>query len=339
MKAGIDSRKISARLLVCSLMILPFICWVVEAGGTEHWASSVEKTKVMPADVLLEVQALNRELELLRRYMGAPKANLLDIRVYNAAPYDVYYQARTLFQKANRLSFEIVRQQERAPAVPREVPVPADVLDLVKGARRAVQKVTTDLDIPKTDADSVREETRTPTDVLKAIQATNRQMNQLLERRFAPSDVYEQVTLAIGYAARQLSRYPEATRIPDKPPFEKEKNPSDVYFRLLDCLESISRIYKTADLEMVEIDSSHVDNSNITPSDVFDVASMVVARLDYLHRSFGLDKMPRETFYPGRKYPADVYQQAGILQAQLDQLKGLIRSKRVPSKQGGEKPQ
>ena len=65
----------------------------------------------------------------------------------------------------------------------------------------------------------------------------NRQLNLLLERRFAPSDVYMQVTQAIGYAARQLAHNRDAMRIPDTPPFERNKQPGSVYFRLVNCLK------------------------------------------------------------------------------------------------------
>ena len=259
--------------------------------------------------------------------MGAPKAIPLGIHIHKAAPHDVYSQAKALFQKANRLSFEIVRQQAQAPALPRELILPADVLILVRGAHRSIHHVLADLKIP--DSADIKPEPdtpKTPSDVFRAVHAINRQINELLERRFSPSDVYMQVTLAIGYASRQLAQYPGLIRIPNAPAFEKEKRPSDVYFRLLDCLKIISRIYKTAGLEMLLIDTARIDKENITPSDVFDLASLIVARLDFLHKELGLVKMPREIFYLGRKYPSDVYQQAGVLEKQLKQLERLIKT-------------
>ena len=79
-------------------------------------------------------------------------------------------------------------------------------------------------------------------------------------------------------------------------------------------------------LEILEIDSSHIEEKSITPNDVFDIASVIVARLDFLHKRLDFAKKPRESFYPGRKYPSDVYQQVGILKQQLVLLEGLITS-------------
>ncbi len=292
-----------------------------------------EKRTVTPSDVFSAVQKANQDLDLLRRHMGEPEAIPLDIRVYKAAPPDVYFQALTMFQKANRLSFEITRLQKQPPSLPEGDILPAHVMVLVKGAHSAIRKVMADLKIPESRSKSTSDPSKTPSDVFKTIMSTNRQLNLLLERRFAPSDVYIATTLAIGYAARLLSQYPSSMRIPDAPPLEREKKPADVYFRLLDCLEIISHIYKTAGLEGLDIDTINIDKKVITPSDVFDVASLIVARLDFLHKKFGLKKKPRETFYPGRKYPSDVYQYVGILEAQLKQIERFIAKRGYPNKQ------
>ncbi len=309
------------------LLLLFFFFMVSPAQGTGPSDSPGAISKTTPSDVFFAVQRINRDLENLRLHMGAPKAIPLSIQIHKAAPHDVYYQVKTLFQKTNRLSFEIIRLQEQAPPLPGRLILPADVLILVKGAHRSIHHVLTELKIPDyADMKPASDAPKTPSHVFRAVLAINRQINELLERRFSPSDVYMELTLAIGYASRQLAQYPGAIRIPEAPVFEKEKSPSHVYFRLLDCLEIISRIYKTAGLEMLVIDSTRVDEKSITPSDVFDMASLIVARLDFLHKELGLVKMPREVFYLGRKYPSDVYQQAGILEKQLTQLERLMKA-------------
>ena len=309
------------------LLLLLFFFMVAPAQGAEPSDSPDAIPQATPSDVFFEVQRINRGLERLRLHMGAPKATPLNIQIHKAAPHDVYYQAKALFQKINRLSFEIVRQQEQAPPLPGKLILPANVLILLKGAHRSLHHVLADLKIPYcADMKPASDAPKTPSHVFRAVLAMNRQINELLERRFSSSDVYMELTLAIGYASRQLAQYPGSIRIPDAPAFEKEKRPSDVYFRLLDCLEIISRIYKKAGLEMLVIDTSGIDEESITPSDVFDMASLIVARLDFLHKELGLVKMPREVFYLGRKYPSDVYQQAGILEKQLKQLERLMKT-------------
>lgn len=321
------SPKIYNWLPLVFLSVFCLICSVGAAQGAGSTDSPGMMPEATPSDVFFEVQRINADLKNLRLYMGAPKAMPLGIHVHKAAPHDVYSQAKTLFQKANRLSFEIVRQQEPAPPLPGGLILPANVLILVRGAHRSIQHVLADLKIP--DCADIKPEPdapKTPSHVFRAILATNRQVNELLERRFSPSDAYMEVTLAIGHASRQLAQYPGSIRIPDASAFEGEKRPSDVYFRLLGCLDIISRIYKTAGLEMLVIDTARIDEESITPSDVFDMASLIVARLDFLHKELGLVTMPREVFYLGRKYPSDVYQQTGLLEKQLKQLERLIKT-------------
>jgi len=65
-------------------------------------------------------------------------------------------------------------------------------------------------------------------------------------------------------------------------------------------------------------------------SDVFDLASLVVARLDLLHKTFKRPRMPREVYYPGKKIPSDVYQQVGILEQQLMTLRSLLWTQGMP---------
>ncbi len=318
----------SLRLFVPIVLLGSGLIWGEIDGLAESQSTSKAGTRIVSADVFLEVQKFREDLERLRRFMGAPRATPLDIRVSNAAPHDVYFQALTLFEKTNRFSFEVTRLQEQSRPTPREVFLPADVLELTKAAHRSLGTIMSDIEIPPSVVPLKRDPTTTPNDVFKAILSTNRQLNLLLERRFAPSDVYQKVTLAIGYTARQLARFPGVRRIPDEPPFEAEKRPTDVYFRLIGCLEIVSTIYEVAGIKALEINTSHIDEKSITPSDVFDVASLIVARLDFLHKKFMIRQMPREVFYSGRKYPSHVYQQTGILEKQLQQLKRFITAQR-----------
>ncbi len=285
---------------------------------------------VAPADVLVAVQYINQELERLRLYMGRPKVNTLDIRVSNAAPHNVYFQALSLFQKANRLSFEVIRQRQTQPETPKGIPRPQDALLLVKAAHQAMDNVQVEFKVVDEHPPIKRIFAATPTDVFQTIQATNQQINLLLNHRFGPSDAYMAVTEAMGYITLQLALYPDAKPIPDPPEFVPNKMPGDVFLRLLECADIIQNIFTIANLQALQIHSDHVNKADITPSDVFDLASLIVSRLDFLHKHFHITKTPRETFYPGRQYPAHVYQRAGILLSQLQQLERLMKSHGLP---------
>ncbi len=332
--AGPDDRPCRYGLSRWGLLVLAWLnLCILLASSAIAQTNAKEQEEIRPADVYREVQQVSHSLERLRGHMGALRTSRLNIGLRNAASHDVYFQALTLFSKTNRLSFEITRIRDQAPPLPRIIISPSEVLELVKGAHTAIQRVMRELQINPEPLSLETAPGNTPTDVIAAIQDANRQINLLLERRFSTSEVYEKVTLAVGYAARQLATYANEAPITAEPDFESHKQPSDVYFRLLNCMAIISRIYKQAELEILEIDSAQIETDHITPSDVFDLALVIVARLDFLHKHFGLQRMPRASFYPGRRYPSDVYQRTGLLEAQLNQLITLMQSKGLPSKQ------
>jgi hypothetical protein len=259
--------------------------------------------------------------------MGVRKAHALDLGICSQAPHDVYFQASTLFEKINRLSFEITRERASPPPKPVGTIQSSDILLLMSSAHQLLGRIMAALQVPeKATPVIVRNPSTTCTDVFKRMLTVNRQLNLLLERQFSPSDVYMEVTLAVTYASRLLAQFPESNRIPEEPTFEPGKEPVDVYRRLITCLEIISRIFDMLGLQEAQAKVGMVDVGAMTADEVFLVASLVVSQLDFLHRHFRITKMPREIFYPGRRFPAQVYQRAGLLEAQLEQLEDMIKS-------------
>ena len=128
--------------------------------------------------------------------------------------------------------------------------------------------------------------------------AQNVTLNLLLERRFSPSDVYQLVNQAIGYASRLLKHYQSPELIPNAPKFEAGKTPQDVFFRLNDCLLILSKIYEASGMGVPEYDLSGVDKTTITPGDVVDLASLLVARLHFYNKTVGVEKLPRKNLLP-----------------------------------------
>lgn len=61
------------------------------------------------------------------------------------------------------------------------------------------------------------------------------------------------------------------------------------------------------------------------PSDVYDVASLVVAELACLHSRLPDAKPPREVYYVGRKFLSHVFQRAGTPDRQLVELERWVK--------------
>ena len=64
--------------------------------------------------------------------------------------------------------------------------------------------------------------------------------------------------------------------------------------------------------------------ADLTSSDVYDLASLLVSELAYLDSRVASGKSPIDSYYPGRKLPSHTYQRVGILKAQLSQLVALV---------------
>lgn len=275
---------------------------------------------ISPPDVLALVDVFRAELEELRFLMGRPKNRQPELNVQRASPREVYFQALTMFQKADRMCFEHTRKRSTRPTLPEGDISPSDVYNVVDAALQSLRQVKrrygleTDARLSEPDA------TKQPTDVFKSIVQANQQLNLMLERQFAPSDVFQQVTRAVGYASRLLDRFPNTVLIPEEPAFEAGKRPADVYRRLLGCVERIRRLADLSGLELLELQVDEKLIQQAEPSDVFDIASLVVSELSYLHGKLTDAKPPRDVYYVGRKFPAHVYQRVGILERQLAEL-------------------
>jgi hypothetical protein len=311
-------------LLLTTCLLFSWLPYgLAESPGSRITSTDTETT---PRDVYIELQRVSQMINKIGAHMGITQPDILNITVKNAAPHDVYFQARTLALKANRLSFELLRRDSPAPPLPKREVRPEEVRMMVIEAQRAIHDISMEFDLKQFHPIPEIAEEISPSDVFMATTTANRYLNALLERRFAPEEVYSVVNFAISYASNMLAEYPGAMRIPERPPYSKEKRPLDVYYRLYDCLQLIDQIYQIQGLEILEIDITAIQKDHITPSDVLDMASLLVARLDFLSKKLNSRRQAREGCYPGRKFPSDVYQQAAVLQQQLLSLLSLMSS-------------
>ncbi|MDG4596418.1 MAG: hypothetical protein P9F75_12150 [Candidatus Contendobacter sp.] len=307
------------RAMVFGLLVAGFIALAHGAETSRPLLPDAETDAMLAA----EINAFSRDLERLRRFMGAPRANDLDIGIHDLMPRDLYFQTLTLWEQTDRLSFEILRTRAKPLPTPTGAIGPQDALRRLQDAHEHVRHIMRQLQITDIGG-SVEGDGMATLDRFNALLNLNRQLNLLLERHISPSDVYQQVTLAIGYSARLLARYPDAIRIPEEPPFEPDKLPRDVYVRLSECLQGIVRIFDRLGLAVLKIDTRQIDLDRLQPGDVYLIATLIVSQLNFLHTHLGITQPPPQPIYPGLKFPAHTYQRAAILQAQLNQLERFL---------------
>ncbi len=295
---------------VLSLMCIPFL------------GAAQESPAVTPAEVYQSVAVLRGEVNLIRLEMGKPVVEPPIIQVRNAAPREVYFEAISLFQKANRLGVEITGEQVEEPVMAKGELEPGHVLKVVKESLKRLALVKAELNIPEETKEPPVEENIDPSQVFNAIMSANRELNQLLDRRFAPGDVFLQVSVAIAYAARLLDE-PEGqlSTPPPPPPLERRKRPADVYRGLVVSFESIRKIGELSGVEMLSFKVDEEQLIKAEPNDVYDMATLMVAELAYLHSLRSNARPPRKAYYPGSKLPSEVFQRIGILGAQMEMLR------------------
>lgn len=315
-------------LLALAAALWPALAQPQSASGPEAVAPGAysERVEFELAEVATRVALVRAELELIRFEMGKPRDERQPVSVKDAVPREAFFQALTLLRKANRLAFEQRRQVGTLPAVPDAPISAADVYVVVDAALEQIRLVKNTLGIvddPQTDPSQPE---HTASGVYSAIVQANRQLNLLLDQQFTPSDVFQQVTTAVGLAAHLLGELPGAARTPPSAPaFERGKRPGDVYRRLIDCFRLIRRIAVLSGLEMLTLETSQGYDDDVTPSDVYDIAALVVSELSYLHSRLEDARPHREVYYPGRKFPSHVYQRAGILEKQLIEIERRVQ--------------
>ncbi len=322
-----SSRRITALLVLATAAGAAPISSVAQQNGTtaiESEATSelhlaADAPNITPTDVYARMLQVRSGIELVRFVMGGPKIDGAVFTVEDVAPHEVYFQAITMYRKANRLSFEQTREVRPVPESMLGDASSEKVLAIVDAALERINHVRERLGINTVPATQPPDASKTPTDVFLSIVQSNRQLNLLLEENFAPADVFQQVTLAVGYAARLRAYFP-GDRIPEAPERVVGKEPVDVYRRLIECFTLIRSIAIASGLDVLELKPHDDYGRYVNPSDVYDIAALLVSELAFIHSQLDGAKPPRPAFYPGRKFPSDVYQRAGVLQAQLREL-------------------
>jgi hypothetical protein len=272
---------------------------------------------ILPADCFARASRLGGEVELIRREMGRPVETRPPVTVAGASPRECWFQALAVFRKADRLCAELAGDPvAQVPHVPPLAELqPGHVLQVIDAATRELIEIKRALGIPESADEPARDIAKTPSDVYGALATTDRQINLLLTQPFTPSDVFQQVSLAVAYAAR-LGAEPVAAK------FARGKRPADCYDRLTTCLEHARALVRRAGHPVIDAAPAAGDPSAVVPSDVYDLASLVLAEVAFLHAHVksAQPMHPFESNSPGRRLPSHVWQLAGVLEQQLAQL-------------------
>lgn len=306
--------------------IWPGLVASILLGAVGHGTHASDAPDIESADVLVAVERLENDVEVVRRYLGKQKSELGAFAVDFAAPRHDFSQAQTLFRRINVLGQETAgRSPQSPPVAPDREIVPEDVLNVVRRAHDQLDIVKQTFGLASPPAKPTRVSRTRPEDVLVAMVRVQRQVNLMLVRRYLPPDVYEPLDLATIYVAGVLAH--RNKELFPKIEFVPNKQPIDVFRKLLDCMALSAAIGEHLNLDVLKINVRRMRSSQTRLSNNFDVATMLLTDIAYWSESLeGADDIYSESGVMPHIVPSHVFQKASQLEAQLkvvlDDLEG-----------------
>jgi hypothetical protein len=272
------------------------------------------------------------ELEALRLEMGRTRDARVPMHVSDASPREVFYHAQTVHRKASQLCAELGAGPADPPrtAEPGRA-LPSDVLAFLDGTRerlvlaRSLLRIDGDSYRPQLPGPLSRVAGKTPSDVLAGCLIASRQLNVMLEHAFAARECREQLIRALGLTERLLAVH--GAGLPAAPPHERRKFPRDVFQLLWQACEVLHQLLNDSRIKALEIHRGFVGEE---PTDVYDLASLIVSELEYLNSFLPARETPprtAETAMPVPVLPAHNYRLALQLRAAFGELAAAVRAR------------
>lgn len=164
-----------------------------------------------------------------------------------------------------------------------------------------------------------------PKDVFEAIVQAVRQVNLMIDEPLRTADVYDQLSITSVYLAGVLARtgdemFPQAE-------FAPNKQPIDVYAKLVDCLVANQRIGEALGVPVLRVRARDLKRERSILSDNYDIATMIVSDTAYWTEYLPYDE---DVFPPAESlkhiFPSHVLAKAGSVEMQLKAISDRIAS-------------
>lgn len=270
------------------------------------------------------------ELEALRLEMGRIRDARVPMHVRDASPREVFYHAQTVHRKANQLCVELGADSVSPPITAEPARArPSDVLPLLDSTRerlaqaRALLRLEGDSLRPALPGPLLRNIGKDASDVLAGCLVASRQLNVMLAHAFASREGHEQLIRALGLAERLLAFH--GAELPPAPPLERRKFPRDVFQLLWQACEVLHQTLCDSGVKALEIHRGFVGEE---PTDVYDLASLIVSELEYLASFLPIKEAPPQaTATQSPILPAHNFRLARQLQAAIGTLAEAVRAR------------
>ncbi len=302
------SLKILSVGIVFLAWALPSLCDAVE--------------KVTPSDVFAQAVQITEEIEILKKHFNVTGSVEVEEVKSNLKPRHVWQETYDILVKIN-----ILREKSGLPiiAVNSLEPVkeinPVLVYEQTRRILLELEIVKFRLDIKEQRGKLKKFAGKTPSDVFNKINYISHHLDLINGASFTPSFVFAQSMRVLEDVVTIIN----ALDIKDDtipPTKNKAAKPADTFHTGFTLLEGIQRLQRKAGIEPT--DFSHLKAEKITPTEVFDLAEMMLAELQVVKAHIGLKHAmtPPAKHYEG-KVPGDVQQIFGWALRKMKLIKSL----------------
>jgi hypothetical protein len=261
------------------------------------------------------------ELEIVRERMGRPYDDSPRLPVSDVSELELYFQAQSVLRKANQLAQELAGAAPRAAGpVPSEPIGPADVYAVLEDSLAQIRLAAETINLTERAELASRGPPISATGVLLVVIDVNRQLNVMLRVPISDAEVFEEISTAVTYAAALIAMRTGQDVLPEPPPFDGYKRPSDVYLRLLDCMDAVVRVAPKVGVKVLGLAARRNVPADIEPGHAYDIARFLVADLSAFASALNAPRVRPALPAPKHIFPTEVYAHAGILLMQLEEL-------------------
>jgi hypothetical protein len=305
-------------LIIWLLILLPMFSFGLNETPDKNLIHC--DSKQIQTEILVELNTLSYNLEQIRNAIGKKPTRKSIIEAKNASPREIYFEVENLYEKLDRLSYEITGVYRKSPELDERKIDLCDVNKLLNHSVSLIEPIKNRLNIIKdSKLEAGRITTVTKAAIFNEVLEINNQINNLSYQKTMPSDVFNQVTIAIRYLENVLVFLNISNDLVIENINVTNKTPENVYNEMLQILQDIQSVYVDSGLTILDFQIQ--DNlPNIMPDDVLSLAKIIVAEVRYLATFLPNPVKPKIYDY-GYKTPSEVYQQVSLLRLQLAALK------------------
>jgi len=278
---------------------------------------SLEKS---PNDVFLVAQKVLQRLRHYKKLRGIRTKANRPREVIALQPRHVYQKTLECLKKVMVLRQQTGFSASATPYFPMRIITPNDVFALATRLDRALNLVYETIGMAK-ESFETRDiaGNKTPSDVFRVMWQISYELDTILNSQGqTPNDVFQMASYVVAHIQRIQRHLDDTPPIPI-PTLVAGMKPADVIVQAHAVLKTIGQLKVRAGMFATSLPIAKQD-SRVTPNDVFNLVSVIIAELTEIEIHFGISEQLEPPPSVQNKRPSDVHQQLTYAKQLLHEL-------------------